>query len=822
MATVNIANISQLAPSRSDNAQVGISSSPPSATVFNEAFSKAHQQLHHSAVKSGNSMPSRASMRQPSEPSSPSNKVISKGTEQIPRSSSGEHIKNTSNSDRQQSKTVGSKHNSRGKASVSAENDYRQGSSGQDSDKVSKNNKDVNSAQDDKVKPAQQQVAAQDVRVKSAEKTSTDDSPVSSKNDSSSMVSKDESKVMQLLSRLEKSQNADMQLEQASSVSDKLKIAMQVLEQAKKLSASKQLQSEDGKLPHALELALMMLQKVQNGEAQVHRDDMTKSSDVSSVQLHQTLQMLNQAIAQSKGGKSYYAEHLNQLDPKLREGLEQLSLVLTQVSSMDGSSHTDKSTDQLNDQLKIEGASKAEHHSDDDISLLDQIQIQLASLLDLPAVENTQPNDRSSSLHSEQSSIAKSGSANKIVKNIALLALAELKLQHAQQTKPQGATHTPDNDQNDKILADKIAVLTKQLAHLVVSDKKEIKDTPPEALRVHSQSQAAIAQVQHKDAISNNMHSLVQPVKADESELMLNHEESAKKSVYTGQSTHSLAVKASISSQPKTSVAQSVQQALTQNSAQGTDSKTNSSNLIHQGQAIKGDEQAAMIAVAQSSDPQLHKKEGHQQHSHSNQFGTSHLVNSEISLSAGQQHSGLGAQGQHQGGAQLGINTPQPTVSKSDGSFASQLAMNQPSKLSGELNERINYMVSNRLHSADIRLDPAHLGAMQIRLNLHHDQAQVQIHVHNPQAREMLEQSMPKLRDMLAQQGIQLGQSQINHGNSGNSSQQGFAQTGGQSQGGFAGQQPFGHSASEVVAEESLPHLLHSQLSTDDSIDYYA
>lgn len=81
-----------------------------------------------------------------------------------------------------------------------------------------------------------------------------------------------------------------------------------------------------------------------------------------------------------------------------------------------------------------------------------------------------------------------------------------------------------------------------------------------------------------------------------------------------------------------------------------------------------------------------------------------------------------------------------------------------------ELNQRVQMMLGQGLQRAEIRLDPAELGSMQIRVQVtNNDQASVQIQVQNPQAREALEQSMPRLREMLQQQGIELGQTQVNH-----------------------------------------------------------
>lgn len=80
---------------------------------------------------------------------------------------------------------------------------------------------------------------------------------------------------------------------------------------------------------------------------------------------------------------------------------------------------------------------------------------------------------------------------------------------------------------------------------------------------------------------------------------------------------------------------------------------------------------------------------------------------------------------------------------------------------SSELNEKIAIMAGKELHSATIRLDPAELGSMNIKLVMQHDQLHVTIQAQNPQSRDLLEQQMPRLREMLQQQGITLGETQV-------------------------------------------------------------
>ncbi|WP_392340616.1 flagellar hook-length control protein FliK [Moritella marina] len=80
---------------------------------------------------------------------------------------------------------------------------------------------------------------------------------------------------------------------------------------------------------------------------------------------------------------------------------------------------------------------------------------------------------------------------------------------------------------------------------------------------------------------------------------------------------------------------------------------------------------------------------------------------------------------------------------------------------SSELNEKIAIMAGKELQTATIRLDPAELGSMNIKLVVQNDQINVTIQAQNHQSRDLLEQQMPRLREMLQQQGITLGDTQV-------------------------------------------------------------
>jgi flagellar hook-length control protein FliK len=83
-----------------------------------------------------------------------------------------------------------------------------------------------------------------------------------------------------------------------------------------------------------------------------------------------------------------------------------------------------------------------------------------------------------------------------------------------------------------------------------------------------------------------------------------------------------------------------------------------------------------------------------------------------------------------------------------------------------QLAEKVRWMNNNRQISAELRLDPEDLGAMQVKISMNGDAATVIMLVQSTQAREALEQATPRLREMLAEQGLSLGESSVNQDNS--------------------------------------------------------
>ena len=85
-----------------------------------------------------------------------------------------------------------------------------------------------------------------------------------------------------------------------------------------------------------------------------------------------------------------------------------------------------------------------------------------------------------------------------------------------------------------------------------------------------------------------------------------------------------------------------------------------------------------------------------------------------------------------------------------------------------QVGQRLIWMVGNEIKSAAIKLNPAELGPMEVKVRTEGEKVQISIQVQNAPVREAIEQSLPRLREALNGQGMDL----LNV----NVSQQGFSQ----------------------------------------------
>ncbi|WP_339769026.1 flagellar hook-length control protein FliK [uncultured Paraglaciecola sp.] len=78
-----------------------------------------------------------------------------------------------------------------------------------------------------------------------------------------------------------------------------------------------------------------------------------------------------------------------------------------------------------------------------------------------------------------------------------------------------------------------------------------------------------------------------------------------------------------------------------------------------------------------------------------------------------------------------------------------------------QLAEKVRFMVNTNQLVADIRLDPAELGSMHVKVTITGESANVSFVVQSAHAKEAIDNAAPRLKEMLAEKGIELGQSSV-------------------------------------------------------------
>lgn len=115
------------------------------------------------------------------------------------------------------------------------------------------------------------------------------------------------------------------------------------------------------------------------------------------------------------------------------------------------------------------------------------------------------------------------------------------------------------------------------------------------------------------------------------------------------------------------------------------------------------------------------------------------------------------------------------------------------------LSERVMWVANQKFQGAEIKLNPAHLGPIEVRVQLHQDQAQISFTAQHAPAREALEAALPRLREMFAASGY----SQVDV----NVSQHSFADQQRQAQG-FESRPAGGMLGGDGTAGDAEPQLM--------------
>jgi len=131
------------------------------------------------------------------------------------------------------------------------------------------------------------------------------------------------------------------------------------------------------------------------------------------------------------------------------------------------------------------------------------------------------------------------------------------------------------------------------------------------------------------------------------------------------------------------------------------------------------------------------------------------------------------------------------------------------------MGERIMMMLSQGKQEVQIRLDPAELGSMLVKVQVQHDQVQLHIQTQAGQSKDILEQNMPRLREQLAQQGIQLSEANVQQQSQQQSQQQRSNQV-------HSGNSQLAGNAADLLPEQQSVFIPSPVQGQEKGIDYYA
>ncbi|PJE41788.1 MAG: flagellar hook-length control protein FliK [Pseudomonas sp.] len=132
--------------------------------------------------------------------------------------------------------------------------------------------------------------------------------------------------------------------------------------------------------------------------------------------------------------------------------------------------------------------------------------------------------------------------------------------------------------------------------------------------------------------------------------------------------------------------------------------------------------------------------------------------------------------------------------------------------------DRVMVMSSQNLKSAEIQLDPAELGRLEVRISVNQDQSQVTFASPHAGVREALDSQMHRLRELFAQQGM--NQPDVNVSDQSlNRGWQGQGGDGGNSRGGSSSELLGGD---EELHSSAVESARTSSVSARGLVDYYA
>lgn len=165
------------------------------------------------------------------------------------------------------------------------------------------------------------------------------------------------------------------------------------------------------------------------------------------------------------------------------------------------------------------------------------------------------------------------------------------------------------------------------------------------------------------------------------------------------------------------------------------------------------------------------------------------------------------------------LSSPAQTARPVTATVPGQPLSPQAGNFSEAVVDKVMWMSSQNLKTADIQMEPAQLGKLEVRIDMTQDQTQVTFASPHADVREALDNGSQRLRELFAQQGMNLANVNVSDQSSGQAWQQ--SQQGGQSDNSRRGGRGAGGGEDEAVANVAETRG-SATLAARSLVDYYA
>jgi flagellar hook-length control protein FliK len=135
------------------------------------------------------------------------------------------------------------------------------------------------------------------------------------------------------------------------------------------------------------------------------------------------------------------------------------------------------------------------------------------------------------------------------------------------------------------------------------------------------------------------------------------------------------------------------------------------------------------------------------------------------------------------------------------------------------MGEKILWLGARRIESAELHLNPAELGPLEVKVKVHNEQTTVTFTVQNATVRELLESNVQRLRDLMGANGVVLDDVHVGGGDAGQQERFADGESAYERSAGAAGA---GRQTDDVSGSEVEERVLMTSVGGHGGIDYYA